>query len=183
MKHRCAGEVRRPYGRHFICRLWRRKPSQPGFARGKTGQPRFARVEAAAGPDGPGRQGFCPGSADASRTGSGLPPSGGMKHRCAGEVRRPYGRHFICRLWRRKPSQPGFARGKQADLASLEVMHSPFGGWRHHLSRWEACHWIRGSRGSPMNPVPLPPPQAGALWVLSHGAMSLQESIETYSAP
>jgi len=27
------------------------------------------------------------------------------------------------------------------------------------------------------------PPQAGALWVLSHGVMSLQESIETYSAP
>ena len=26
-------------------------------------------------------------------------------------------------------------------------------------------------------------PQAGALWVLSHGAMSLQESVETYSAP
>ena len=49
--------------------------------------------------------------------------------------------------------------------------------------RWEACHWIRGSRGSPMNPVPLPPPQAGALWILIHGAMSLQESIETYSAP
>ena len=23
-------------------------------------------------------------------------------------------------------------------------------------TRWEACHWIRGSRGSPMNPVPLP---------------------------
>ena len=64
-----------------------------------------------------------------------------------------------------------------------EEMHSPFGGWRHHLARWEACHWIRGSRGSPMNPVPLPPPQAGALWVLSHGAMSLQESIETYSSP
>ena len=37
----------------------------------------------------------------------------------------------------------------------------PFGGWRHHLARWEACHWIRGSRGSPMNPVPLPPPQFG----------------------
>ena len=46
--------------------------------------------------------------------------------------------------------------------------------------RWEACHWIRGSRGSPMNPVPLPPPQAGALWVLSNGAMSLQESIERF---
>ena len=27
------------------------------------------------------------------------------------------------------------------------------------------------------------PPQARALWVLSHGAMPLQESIETYSAP
>ena len=60
---------------------------------------------------------------------------------------------------------------------------SPFGGWRHHLARREACHWIRGSRGSPMNPVPLPPPQAGALWVLSNGAMPLQESIETYSSP
>ena len=57
---------------------------------------------------------------------------------------------------------------------------SPFGGWRHHLARWEACHWIRGSRGSPMNPVPLPPPQAGALWVLSHGDMPLQESIERF---
>ena len=44
----------------------------------------------------------------------------------------------------------------------------PFGGWRHHLARWEACHWIRGSRGSPMSPVPLPPPLfEGALWVLS----------------
>ena len=62
-------------------------------------------------------------------------------------------------------------------------MQSPFGGWRHHLARWEACHWIRGSRGSPMNPVPLPPPQAGALWVLSHGAMSLQESIERFILP
>ena len=28
-------------------------------------------------------------------------------------------------------------------------------------TRWEACHWIRGSQGSPMNPVPLPPPQFG----------------------
>ena len=27
------------------------------------------------------------------------------------------------------------------------------------------------------------PPQAVGLWVLSNGAMSLQESIETYSAP
>jgi len=35
-------------------------------------------------------------------------------------------------------------------------MHFPFGVWRHHLS----------------------PLFEGALWMLSHGAMSLQESIE-----
>ena len=35
---------------------------------------------------------------------------------------------------------------------------SPFGGWRHHLS----------------------PLFEGALWMLSHGAMSLQESIERF---
>ena len=22
------------------------------------------------------------------------------------------------------------------------VEQAPFGGWRHHLARWEACHWI-----------------------------------------
>ena len=46
-------------------------------------------------------------------------------------------------------------------VAPLEAMHSPFGGWRHHL----------------------PPHFVVGLWMLSHGAMSLQESIETYSAP
>ena len=39
-----------------------------------------------------------------------------------------------------------------------EEMHSPFGGWRHHL----------------------PPHFVVGLWVLSHGAMSLQESIERF---
>ena|GEM_PF-3294957 len=29
-------------------------------------------------------------------------------------------------------------------------MHSPFGGWRHHLALWEACHWIRGSPTAPL---------------------------------
>ena len=51
--------------------------------------------------------------------------------------------------------------GKPYNRPAGEEMQSPFGGWRHHLARWEACHWIRGSRGSPMNPVPLPPPQFG----------------------
>ena len=33
-------------------------------------------------------------------------------------------------------------------------------------TRWEACHWIRGSQSSPMNPVPLPPPPTsrGGRW-------------------
>ena len=44
---------------------------------------------------------------------------------------------------------------------------------------WEACHWILSRLRLLANPVPLPP-QAGALWVLSHGAMSLQESIERF---
>ena len=38
---------------------------------------------------------------------------------------------------------------------------SPFGGWRHHLARWESCHSIRGSQSSPMNPVSLSPPLRG----------------------
>ena len=71
-------------------------------------------------------------------------------------------------------------RKTESHILHVPLRHSPFGGWRHHLARWEACHWIRGSRGSPMNPVPLPPPQAGALWMLSHGAMFLQESIEQF---
>ena len=41
----------------------------------------------------------------------------------------------------------------------------------------------RVAYSSPMNPVPLPPPQAVALWVLSTGAMSLQESIERFILP
>ena len=40
-------------------------------------------------------------------------------------------------------------------------MHSPFGGWRHHLARWEACHWILSRLRLLTNPVPLPPPASG----------------------
>ena len=45
--------------------------------------------------------------------------------------------------------------------------------------RWEACHLILSRLRLLANQVPLPP-QAGALWMLSHGAMSLQESIERF---
>ena len=58
-----------------------------------------------------------------------------------------------------KTVQPGFARGKciEATLDGVSL----------------------DSRvaGLPMNPVPLSP-QAVGLWMLSHGTMSLQESIE-----
>ena len=123
---------------------------------------------------------------------------------------------------RRKTGQPRFARGNAFPLWWLAPPPCPVGSVSLDsqsptapcessslATRWEACHWIRGSRGSPMNPVPLPPPQfggaakgkrlngqarrltsphlevlcrtsTGALWVLSHGAMSLQESIERF---
>ncbi len=45
--------------------------------------------------------------------------------------------------------------------------------------RWEACHLILSRLRLPANQVPLPP-QAGALWMLSYEAMSLQESIERF---
>ena len=35
-------------------------------------------------------------------------------------------------LWKNLYNRP-VGVGKQADLAPLEEMHSPFGGWRHHL--------------------------------------------------
>ena len=94
----------------------------------------------------------------------------------------PLGRRFLrglslTRLWRegcgraplnyrrrplmKKPSQPPWRASENRPTALVGEGDSPFGGWRHHLARWEACHWIRGSRGSPMNPVPLPPPQFG----------------------
>jgi hypothetical protein len=33
-----------------------------------------------------------------------------------------------------KPNNRASPEGKQADLATLEEMHSPFGGWHQHLS-------------------------------------------------
>ena len=83
MKYRCAGEVGALSGAIFYAAFGGENRTT-GLRPRKTGQPRFARkvdalrarVDGAAGPDGPGLPGFCPGPADASRTGSGLPPSG-----------------------------------------------------------------------------------------------------------
>ena len=62
---------------------------------------------------------------------------------------------------------------------------SPFGGWRHHLpaplgsmsldSRVAGLPYESSSFASPLF--------EGALWVLSHGPMPLQGSIEIYSSP
>ena len=35
------------------------------------------------------------------------------------------GRHFLCRLWRRKPDDRASPEGKQANLASLELRQPP----------------------------------------------------------
>ena len=75
---------------------------------------------------------------------------------------------------RRKTGQPRFARGNAFPLWWLAPPPCPLGSVSLDsqsptapcessflATRWEACHWIRGSRGFPMNPVPLPPPQFG----------------------
>ena len=41
----------------------------------------------------------------------------------------------------KKPLQPGFRPRENRSTALAGVGNaSPFGGWRHHLARWEACH-------------------------------------------
>ena len=81
-----------------------------------------ARVDGAAGPYGPGRQGFCLWTASPYRQfeGSAL---GRYEVPLRWRGGRPLGRHFLCRLWRRKPYNRPAGGGE-----------SPFGGWRHHLS-------------------------------------------------
>ena len=65
-------------------------------------------------------------------------------------------------------------------LRALE-MQSPFGGWRHHLapvgsmsldSRVAALPYESSSFATPAKAV--------GLWMLSHGAMSLQKSMEPF---
>ena len=64
---------------------------------------------------------------------------------------RPFGRHFLCRLWRLKPyNRPG---GRRKCIPPLVAGATTF------------PHFVVG------------------LWVLSHGAMSLQESIERFILP
>jgi len=48
-------------------------------------------------------------------------------------------------LWQqRRENQTTGLRPEENKLTALEGAGktAPFGGWRHHLARWEACHWI-----------------------------------------
>ncbi len=92
-----------------------------------------------------------PGRVEGSALGSYEAP---LRWRCG----RPYGRHFLYRLWRRKPDDRASPEGKQANLALLEAMHPPLvAGATTFPPRWEACHWILSRLRLPANPVPLPP--------------------------
>ena len=57
----------------------------------------------------------------------------------------------------RKPNNRASPGGKQANRPDGRWKCTPFGANAPPLPRWEACHWIFGSRCSPTNPVPLPP--------------------------
>ena len=66
----------------------------------------------------------------------------------------------------------------------LYLVH-PFASSRHFTHR-EACHWIRGSLLSPMNPVPLPPQgETRALrdWLSVSYSMISVLVISRYAAP
>ena len=41
-------------------------------------------------------------------------------------------------------------RKTESHILHVPLRNSPFGGWRHHLARWEVCHWIRGSPTAPL---------------------------------
>ena len=115
----------------------------------------------------------------------------------------PYGREgsgaFGARVLSFVCFAPNDGFGPQSGLVQRGVLYTAAWGSENHTTalrawkcipplvagattfppRWEACHWILSRLRLPTNPVPLPP-QAGALWMLSHGAMSPQESIERF---
>ena len=92
---------------------------------------------------------------------------------------RPREVYSIAALARWAPSAPVCI--KPYNRPAGEEMHSPFGGWRHHLapvgsmsldSRVAALPYESSSFATPAKAV--------GLWMLSHGAMSLQKSMEPF---
>ena len=74
------------------------------------------------------------------------------------------------------PAAPGFYRScadaptdgfcPQSGLVQRRVLYAacgstPFGGWRHHLARWEACHWILSRLSAPYESSSLATPYSG----------------------
>ena len=65
---------------------------------------------------------------------------------------------------RRGPARcPGFiSRNSIAMISHLRWL-SPFGGLRHHLARWEACHWILSRPRAPYESSSLATPNGGTM--------------------
>ena len=97
-----------------------------------------------------------------------------MKYRCAGEVGALGGAIFYAAFGGENLYNRPAGVGNAFPLWWLAPPPCPVGSMSLDS---------RVAYSSPMNPVPLPPPQAGALWMLSNGAMSLQESIERFILP
>ena len=75
--------------------------------------------------------------------------------------------------------------GPRWSATSMLYLVHPFASSRHFTHR-EACHWIRGSLLSPMNPVPLPPQgETRALrdWLSVSYSMISVLVISRYAAP
>ena len=92
------------------------------------------------------------------------------------KVQAPFGARvlsFVC-------CAPNDGFGPQSGLVQRGVLYAAAWGSENHTTALRAMEM----HFPPLVPYGTTfPPQAVGLWVLSHGAMSLQESIETYSAP
>ena len=90
---------------------------------------------------------------------------------------------------------PGFRPRELYSIAALArygafdaIFYTAFGGENHTTALRASENRPASLRSRKCNPPLVAgattfPPQAGALWVLSHGAMSLQESIERFILP
>ena len=78
----------------------------------------------------------------------------------------PFGAPFFMPPLAAKTGQPGFARGKQANLASLPVtpLASPLGDEGHEVAKGVQANWIHRGASRPANPVRRHP--AKSVWTV-----------------
>ena len=76
-----------------------------------------------------------------------------------------------------KTGQPGFARGKQANLASLPVtpLASPLGDEGHEVAKGVQANWIHRGASRPANPVRRHP--AKSVWTVVRMIMILDVDV------